>query len=81
MQFSVFENYRKTTSLGSHGRTAIKSGDRVAHRGCIDGDWQLYEDEARSDFDVFLKACGISHGEGAHVYRYPTLHSNNKYKH
>lgn len=27
----------------------------------------MYEDEARSDFDVFLKACGISHGKGAHV--------------
>ena len=59
----LFENYRKATSLGSHDRTAIKSGDRVAHRGCIDEDWQLYEDGVRSDYDVFLKVYGISHGE------------------
>ena len=59
----LFENYRKATSLGSHDRTAIKSGDCVAHRGCIDEDWQLYEDGVRSDYDVFLKVYGISHGE------------------
>lgn len=59
----LFENYQKAASLGSHDRTAITSGDRVAHRGCIDEDWQLYEDGVRSDFDVFLKVYGISHGE------------------
>ena len=78
----LFENYRKATSLGSHDRTAIKSVDRVAHRGCIDEDWQLYEDGVRSDYDVFLKVYGIGHGE-ARMYMYigdqfftPTISTN-----
>lgn len=59
----LFENFRKASSLGSHDHKAIKSRDHVAHRGCLDEDWQLYEDRVRSDFEVFLKVYGIGHGE------------------
>lgn len=59
----LFENFRKASSLGSHDHKAIECGDHVAHRGSLDEDWQLYEDRVRSDFEVFLKVYGISHGE------------------